>query len=345
MPSTRASDWVVVIDPVFSDEYLDAPPAEGETTRFLIDYSAPTRLEGGRRVVVSTRSRAELRNLFQPLISRQGVDVPKDRVDSLLDGLQLLGSGLGLKLLNNKTQALEAFSLALGSLYLAEQGVLRRAIAIPLDLHQDLVLEERHENADNTNLDRSDLAIVQIDPTRRHFGVHLVELKARSGGAGGDLVAKVVSQLENSRKVLRGRLFGADLREHPGSLAAALQVRRLSKLLSHYLERAYRYGLIDATTLEDTRRFVTDLDGSYTIGFDKHALIFEMNGESQLPPARRRRTGCSKLAARRFANFSFAPGHHSRRSSSTRARRSRASSARARSLRRTIPRGSQANPI
>jgi hypothetical protein len=281
----KSSDWVIVVDPVFSDEYLDAPPAEGETARFLIDYSAPMTLEGGRRVVVSTRSRAELRNLLQPLIRQHELDVPDDRVETLLDGLQLLGSGLGLRLLNNRTQALEALSLALGSLYLAEQGVLRRAIAIPLDLHQDLVHEEQRQSAGNdASLDRTDLAVVQIDATTRHFGVHLVELKARSGGAGGsELLDKVRKQLENSHKVLRSRLFGADLRERPGSLAAALQVRRLSKLLSHYLERAARYGLVEPLALAECRRLAADLDGPYTVGFDKHALIFEMDGVSALP--------------------------------------------------------------
>ena len=281
----KSSDWVVVVDPVFSDEYLDAPPAEGETARFLIDYSAPTTLEGGRRVVVSTRSRAELSNLLQPMSSTHELDLPAERVDTLLDGLQLLGSGLGLKLLNNRTQALEALSLALGALYMAEQGVLRHAIAIPLDLHQDLVHEERRRSTDDaTSLDRTDLAVIQIDPIQRHFGVHLVELKARSGSASGsDLLEKVARQLENSRKVLRSRLFGADLRERPGSLAAALQVRRLSKLLSLYLERAARYGLVDPRMLEECRRFITELDGSYTVGFDKHALVFEMQGTSELP--------------------------------------------------------------
>jgi len=274
----------VVVDPVFSDEYLDTPPAEGETARFLIDYSAPTNLQGGRRIVVSTRSRAELRNLLTPLIDTHGLDVPNDRVETLLDGLQLLGSGLGLKLLNNRTQALEALSLALGSLYLTEQGVLRHAIAIPLDLHQDIVREEARRDVGDASLDRTDLAVIQIDVARRHFGVHLVELKARSGGmGGGDLLEKIGQQLENSRKVLRSRLFGAELRDRPGSLAAALQVRRLSKLLTHYLERAGRYGMVDSRTLEQCRRFVTELDRSYTVGFDKHAILFEMNGESELP--------------------------------------------------------------
>jgi hypothetical protein len=281
----KGSDWVVVVDPVFSDEYLDAPPADGETARFLIDYSAPTTLEGGRRVVVSTRSRAELRNLLRPFIREYELDVPDDRVDVLLDGLQLLGSGLGLRLLNNRTQALEALSLALGSLYLAEQGVLRHAIAIPLDLHQDLVHEHQRQSIDDVpSLNRTDVAVVQIDPVQRRFGVHLVELKARSGGGtSGDLLEKVARQLENSREVLRSRLFGAELRKRPGSVAAALQVRRLSKLLSHYLERAARYGLVDPRALEQSRRFITELDGAYTVAFDKHALVFEMNGVSELP--------------------------------------------------------------
>jgi hypothetical protein len=279
----RSSDWVVVIDPVFTDEYLDTPPAEGETTRFLIDYAAPLMLETGRRIVVSTRSRSELRDLLRPVANQHGLELPADRVDALLDGLQLLGSGLGLKLLNNRTQALEAFSMALGSLYLAESGVLRRAVAIPLDLHQDLFREgQRHDPSEIAYLTRTDLGVIQIDPADRKFGVHLVELKARSGDVGvAQLLDHIGGQLENSRKVLRTRLFGADLRETPGSLAAALQVRRLSKLLSRYVERASRYELLDETQLEATRRFVANLDEAYSVGFEKHALVFDLNGESR----------------------------------------------------------------
>lgn len=279
----RSSDWIVVIDPVFTDEYLDTPPAADESPRFLIDYAAPTSLETGRRVVVSTRSRAELRSLLQPVMAEHDLELAEDRVDALLDGLQLLGSGLGLKLLNNRTQALEAFSLALGSLHLAEHGVLRHAIAIPLDLHQDLFREGQRQDPDEVaSLSRTDLAVVQIDPEKRHFGVHLVELKARRTDANGaDLLETVKVQLENSRKVLRSRLFGADLRDRPGSLAAALQVRRLSKLLSRYLERAARYGLVSIEMLEPTRRFLTELDSSYSVGFEKHALIFDLGGESK----------------------------------------------------------------
>jgi hypothetical protein len=282
----RTSDWVVVIDPVFADDYLDSPPGPDETPRYLIDTADPGAPGFGRRIVVSTRSRDELRNLLSPIAARYGLPVPEDRVEVLLDALRALSPGLTLKLLNNRTQALEAFSLSLASLFLATQGVLRRALVVPLDIHQDLFRDAPRDSAGVVDLRRTDLAIMRLDPDRRRIAVSLVEVKARGQlpeQVPRELIEQISGQLENSRDVLRRRLFAAELREKGDSLAGALLLRRLTRLLDGYLERAVRYGLIDPGGVPAARHFIASLDRGYSLIFDKHALIFDLDGPSQAP--------------------------------------------------------------
>jgi hypothetical protein len=277
----RTSDWVVVIDPIFGDEYLDSAPTPEETPRYLIDASDPAAPGFGRRIVVSTRSREELGMLLAPVAAKYGLEVPEDRIEILLDALRALSPGLPLRLLNNRTRALEAFSLALASLYLAAQGVLRRALAVPLDVHQDLFREPN-----TADLRRTDLAVIRLDGEARRIAVSLVEVKARGQLAEetpAELVEQISGQLENSRLVLRRRLFAVDLRDRANPFAGSLMLRRLIRLLDRYLERAIRYGLLDVEQAPALRAFVASLDRGYSIAFDKHALIFDLEGASRAP--------------------------------------------------------------
>lgn len=283
----RTSDWVVVIDPVFADEYLDTPSAAGEAPKYLIDSRDPGALETTRRIMVSTRSRSELINLLRPIVERYELEIPDDRIETLLDALHALSPGLALRLLNNRTQALEAMSLALASIYLNAAGVLRRGLVIPLDLHQDLFREDRATTralADAPDLRRTDLAVVQFEPDRRRIAVSLVEVKARGqlpSEIPAELLEQVAAQLANSRAVLRDRLFSVDVRGTGGSLAASLMVRRLTRLLSRYLERASRYGFLQADAVTAARSLVASLDQRYSLLFAEHALFFDLEGESQ----------------------------------------------------------------
>jgi DNA phosphorothioation-dependent restriction protein DptH len=285
----RYSDWVVVIDPVFTDDYLDSPPLPGESPRYLIDSVDPGALEATRRIMISTRSRAELGGLLRPVLQKYDLDVADDRIDVLLDALRALSAGLPLKLLNNPTQAVEALSLALATVYLAAEGILRHAIVIPLDLHHDLFREEASsDDAAVTDLKRTDLAIVQLDADERRLGIHLVEVKARGQlpeVTPLELIEHIDEQLENSRAVLRRRLFSAEVRQRHGSLAGALMVRRLTRLLSRYTERGLRYGFLEPDRARASREFVISLDRGFSIGFSKHALLFDLDGPSR--PAER----------------------------------------------------------
>ena len=282
----RASDWVVFIDPVFTDAYLDSPAQQGEVPRYLVDYVEPGFLESSRRVMVSTRSRAELLNLFRPVLNQYSLKLSDDRVEALVDGLQLLGAGLPLKLLNNRTQALEALSLALGSIYLQEQGLLRRALAIPLDLHQDLFREvaASGDGAD-TDLKRTDLLVLQMDPASRRFGVNIVEVKARGALGSGipqELADHINAQLSNSARVLARTLFGLEVRADPDSLGAHLQARRLYRILNRYAERARRYGILTDEAWDMARDFIESLEHPYSVAFEKHAILFDLEGSSRL---------------------------------------------------------------
>jgi DNA phosphorothioation-dependent restriction protein DptH len=279
----RNSDWVVTIDPVFTDEFLDIPPKPGETSRYLVDYVEPSVLESTRRIMVSTRSRSELARLFDPIANKYGLTVGGDRIAALLEALQVLGAGLPLKLLNNRTQALEALTLALGSLFLVDRGIFRHGFVLPLDAHQSLFREAMDWRTEaGTDLRRTDLAIIRPDPARRKFGIHLVELKARGSLPASlppDLVDQIAAQLENTRSVLRNRLFGAELRKQPGSLSSDLQARRLMQIMTRYLERNIRFGFVPEADVEVIRRFLTTLDDEYTISFDKQAIVFDFEGE------------------------------------------------------------------
>lgn len=278
----RSSDWVVIIDPVFTDAFLDEPTGDEELKRYLIDYVAPNLIGGSRHILVSSRLREEVRSLLRPAAARYGLQIPEDQEDLLFAGLQSLGSGLALRLLNDRNRATEALSLALASLYLADHGVLRHAIAIPLDLHQELFREPRHRRPTELGLQRTDLAIVQIDPERRHFGLHLVEVKARASlpaSVPTELADHISEQLDNSLEVIRDRLFGANLTDRRNSLVAALHVRRLTQVMTRYLDRALRFGYLDADLGGRIRAFLTTLDRSYTIAFRKQALLFELEGE------------------------------------------------------------------
>lgn len=277
----RCSDWVVVIDSVFTDAFLDDPPGPDEVKRYLIDYVAPTLLGGSRHILVSSRRREELSSLLAPTADRYGLQIPHEQEGLLLEGLQALGSGLALKLLHDRNRAAEALSLALASLYLADKGVLRHALVIPLDLHQDLFREARQQ-AITPGLQRTDLVVIQVDPERRHFGLYLVEVKARAAlpeTVPVELAEHISEQLGNSLEVLRDRLFAANLSDRRNSLVAALHVRRLAQVMTRYLDRGLRFGYLEAESVGGLRSFLTTLDRSYTIAFRKHALIFEVSGE------------------------------------------------------------------
>jgi hypothetical protein len=273
----RASEWVVTIDPVFGDEFLDAPGGDADSPRYVVESGDALSVRHERHVLVSTKSRSELKSLLGPALARHGLNIADERLERVLDALQAVGAGASLRLLTDRNHADEALSMALASLWLQNNGTLRRSIVMPLDLHQDLF--RAVSNDSEWGQSRSDLAVVRIEPESRSIAFHLVELKVRSGGEIGippELISQIRKQLANSRKALREAMFDADDRSEQGSLVAVMRLRYVVTTLRRYLNRAVRYRLIDGEYAGQCRKFIDDLDGRFTLSFSELGLVFDL---------------------------------------------------------------------
>ena len=104
----RTSDWVVVIDPVFTEAFLDSQRDDDDAPRYLIDADERGTQRTSRNIVVSTRSRLELAELLRPALESYDLEVADDRIESLLECMHALNPGLALRLLNAPAHAVEA---------------------------------------------------------------------------------------------------------------------------------------------------------------------------------------------------------------------------------------------
>jgi DNA phosphorothioation-dependent restriction protein DptH len=274
----RSSDWVVVIDAVFGDEFFDEPPATpGAHPQYVIDIQTGSHKPGGRNVVVSTRLREEQIALLATAAKANDFPIPAGGEDRLTSALHLLGAGLALRMLVDDKRSVEALSLALAGAYLSRQGILRHALVVPIDLHQDLFFEGVSLGITGGR-SRTDLAVIQLDPSQRTMNLFLIEVKVRSNIQANSVPEKLVDeirgQLDNTQDVLRHRLFGAGLDHQPNAVSSALQIERLTQLLTRYLRRSFRWGFLPESDLEPSLAFIDTLDRSYSLSIERHALIF-----------------------------------------------------------------------
>jgi DNA phosphorothioation-dependent restriction protein DptH len=139
-------------------------------------------------------------------------------------------------------------------------------------------LSRRHEGpGEDLGLQRTDLAIFDLDGGERLLTCRLVEVKCHgaSGEAGvlDRLKAQIVAQLEASRRMLADR-FESGGGDRPDGALVALDV---STLLGFYLDRAVRYGLFDRDAEREARAFLLTLENGYRLRFTKSALVFDLD--------------------------------------------------------------------
>jgi hypothetical protein len=283
----ESSDWVVIVDPVFSDQYLgdlSRQIGDGQITRYVVD-SRDTRASGElRNVVVSSRLRQEQASLLAAAADDFSMRLDEAGQQVLLQGLHLLGAGLGLRMLADGTRRKEALSLSIAAAFLAEQGFLRHALLVPLDEYPELFVESQGFGEINS-LSRTDLLVVRFDPEQHRIDATLIEVKVRShlGDASGvptSLLDDITAQLENTKPVIINRLFGGHLRDRPNSLPAALRTRRLTGILRRHLDRSMRHKYIQADEAAGIAEFIDALDRGLTFSLDARGLVFSLNGPS-----------------------------------------------------------------
>lgn len=285
-----ASDWVFTVDRNMGIEFFDHG-GRRDRPDYLIDYTPATVPEHGHRLVISSRSLSELEAILRPVLKQYGLDAEGGHAIVILEQLRSLSGRLALKLVSSPTARAEALGLALARLYLTVQGALRNQIVVPLDAHLELFHTARkHAEAigDEVTLRRTDLALFDLDVTRRTITCNLVEVKcyAQTLGLSGynQLRETITEQLNQSERVLQQHFDPH--RTTPDRPDRLLKTRELATLLEFYLERSVRYGLMVEGAAEEARTFIELMEEGYTLHFTRSGLVFDFDKPGTEPPER-----------------------------------------------------------
>lgn len=277
------SDWVFTIDRNLGLEFFDH--GKNDRPDYLIDYSLDQTSFAGHRFVVSSRSLAELEAMLRPTLASYDLAADGNHAAVFLAQLRSLSGRLALKLISSPTQRAEVLGLALARLYLAYQGALANQIVVPLDSHLELY-ENTDETGDTVSLQRTDLALFDLDAQAKIINCRLVEVKCyrNVGGAGSyqNLRKRIASQIQRSEDVLRRHfdphLNASDLPERQ------LKNRQLANLLEFYLDRGVRYKIVEGEVEQEARFLLRTLDYGYQLRFTRSALIFDFEKSGTEPP-------------------------------------------------------------
>ena len=285
-----ASDWVFTIDRNMGIEFFDHG-GRRDRPDYLIDYTPSTVPEHGHRLIISSRSLAELEAILRPVLEEYGLDTSERHAVVVLDQLRSLSGRLALKLVSGPTARAEAMGLALARMFLEHQGALRNQIVVPLDAHIDLfrtVQSQAEKMDDQVTLHRTDLALVDLDLAKRTISCNLVEVKCcaqRLGLSGyGQLKERITQQINQSERVLQ-RHFDPH-RTTPDRPDRLLKTRELATLLEFYLERGLRYRLIEREAGEEARALLDRLEDGYRLQFSRSGLVFDFDKPGTEPPER-----------------------------------------------------------
>lgn len=275
----EVSDWVFTVDRNLGIEFFDHG-GRSDRPDYLIDHSPDAAYAIGHRLAITSRSVAELESFLRPVLEQFGLDAEGGRAVVLLDQLRSLSGRLALKLISSPSQRAEALGLALSRLYLQHQGVFGTQVVVPLDAHLDLYRAPRgqqDELGDEVSFRRTDLALFDLDAARRIITCRLVEVKCYASvgdlSAYNTLKGEIAEQIAVSEQVLA---YHFDPRrtvvDRPDR---TFKTHELATLLEFYLDRAERYGVIDATAAEEARYFIRSLGDGYGLSFTRSALIFD----------------------------------------------------------------------
>jgi len=283
-----ASDWVFTIDRNMGIEFFDHG-GRRDRPDYLIDYTPSAVPDHGHRLVISSRSLAELEAILRPVLQQYGLDAEGQQAVLILEQLRSLSGRLALKLISSPTARAEALGMALARLFLEYQGALRNQIVVPLDAHLELFhTAKKHAEAigDEVTLRRTDLALFDLDVAKRTITCNLVEVKCYAQKLGlsgyGQLKESITEQLNQSERILQ-KHFDPH-RTTPDRPDRLLKTRELATLLEFYLDRSVRYRLMDTAAGEEARTFLDVLEEGHTLRFTRSGLVFDFDKPGTEPP-------------------------------------------------------------
>jgi hypothetical protein len=275
------SDWVFTIDRHLGIEFFDQG---GKRVRppYLVDYIPSATSSSGHQLIITSRSTSELRATLRQALSQYGIEASDKHATLILNALRSLSGRLALKFMSAHSHQAEALGIAVARLFLEQQGALSNQVVLPLDSHLELfraIKLQASEIGETWNLQRTDLALFDLNAQERTIRCNLVEVKfyRHVGGLGEyqklkDLIA---GQIKQSEEVLR-RHFDPHWRT-PDRADRLLKTREFATLIKFYLERSQRYGLLEGDAAEEAQVFLAHLEEGYTIDFSRSAIIFNLD--------------------------------------------------------------------
>jgi len=280
------SDWVFTIDKSLGIEFFDHHPAS-RRPEYLIDHSPDLSGNGGRRVVITSRSQTEIRVLFERVLQDYELGVYHNRAHALLGELRALSGRLALKLASSPTQRAEALGLALAKLYLEFQEAFRDQAVVPLDAHLDLFRAfQKGGDAleDEITLRRTDLALFDFDASGAVpiLTCSLVEVKCYSAAGSLDglshLSKSIAEQIHRSEQTIRHHFDPerAGVVDRPDRI---IKTQELINLLEFYLDRAHRLNFLSPDAYQEAKFFLRTMEGGYKLRFTRSALVFDFDKE------------------------------------------------------------------
>ncbi len=276
----QISDWVFTIDRNMGIEFFDHGGRKNRPD-YLIDFVPGASSQAMHNLIISSRSNEELEAMLKPVLHGHGLSADGEQSVQILAALRSLSGQLALKLISAPTQQAEALGLALARLYLEYQGALSNQVIVPLDAHTDLYRSsgEADEVSDAISLQRTDLALFDLDLTERVITCNLIEVKCYSQvgdfAAFNQLKERISSQINQSERILQ-RHFDPALKmpDRPDRL---LKSRELAQILRFYLERSLRYGIFDVCAAQEARGLLESIEQGYSLQFRRCALIFDFD--------------------------------------------------------------------
>ncbi|MBK8463956.1 MAG: ATP-binding protein [Nigerium sp.] len=276
----QSSDWVLTVDRNMGIEFFDHGGLKARPD-YLIDYVPGGTAQATHNLIVSSRSHIELEAMLKPVLDSHGLSADPDQAVAILASLRSLSGQLALKLISSPTQQAEALGLALARLYLDYQGALGDQVIVPLDAHTDLYRPDSPpgEGAEPTSLQRTDLALFDLNLSTRTITCNLVEVKCYTQvgdlSAFNQLKERIAGQIEQSERVMQ-RHFDPN-KQIPDRPDRPLKSRELAQILSFYLSRSVRYGILDQVAAQEAKAFLASIEDGYSLQFRRSALIFDFD--------------------------------------------------------------------
>ena len=264
------SDRVITIDRHLGVEFFDTPTA-GQDVGYLLDFAPEFLQEERQRIVLTTRNTHEIEGVLSPMLCGYGIVLrPGDEV-MVLEGLRSLSGRLALRLEGSVSRAKEVVGLLFARWLMEEIGALEDRIVLPLDAHRSWFLGEGPQR-------RANLLLVGF-PGNGVVRMDVIEVKLRDDlpqAARGPLYRSMREQTDTTEERLRA-LFDPDLYALPRA-DLALRAKELAGVLSFYIRRAVRYGLLAALEGDAALSIAERLDDGYRLDVHRMGIVFERLG-------------------------------------------------------------------